>query len=348
MITLLLRSGLASLLLVAMTVGELTVGEAAAQCNTCAAPTVAYSPVVAQPVVAQPTVAYRPYTGWYPGKLLDQWRLRRAGVRPAAPAYTATYAPTYSAAYAPTYTAAYAPTSYTASYTPTYTAARPYVTSFAPLSVPATTYTQTVARPVLMRPVVAPACNACSYTPDCGCNTCATSVSQAVYSEPSGCSTCAGGGSVTTVVPQNNSAPSVGPPTSQPTLAPIPQNQSNYQSDRPIQGSGSRDVTPPAGEAEPDPLDTYDPLNGDDPGPAEAESDSSTWYNAPRLLDPRDRTALRTYKSRQPTVDVNTAIYRNDNSRQRVNHTTARRTAPRAPTQAEIDAEGWSSVPSGR
>lgn len=345
----LLRSGLAGMLLVAMTVGT-----ASAQCDTCAQPTVAY-----QPVVAQPTVAYRPYNGWYPGKLLDQWRLRRAGVGTTATAYSATYAPSYTAAYAPAYTASYAPTytasyapvSYTASYAPTYTAAyRPYVTSYAPLSsavaTGCSTCTQTVARPVLMRPVVAPACDVCSYSSPCdygGCSTCSSGVSQAVYSDnSSGCSSCAAGGTVTTVAPQSNpTQPSVGPATTQPSFAPAPEPappQSRYQGNRPIQGGenpASPDVTP-------DPLDEFDP------GPENPEADSSTYfYNAPQLLDPRNNTAVRTYKSRQPTVDVHTAIYQRSASRP-VQPRVSQTSGTRARTQAEIDAEGWSSVPSGR
>lgn len=343
MCTFTMRTGLASVLLFAAAANN-----ASAQCDTCAQPTVAY-----QPVVAQPTVAYRPYTGWYPGKLLDQWRLRRAGVGTTAPAYTATYAPSYTAAYSPAYvsnpayTSAYTPTTYRAAYTPTYTAAyRPYVTSFAPLSAPAaapcTTCMQTVARPVLMRPVVAPACDACSYIPSCdcggcgGCDACSSGVSQAVYSEAPACSSCAGGGTVTNVVPPASSgAPSVGPQTSQPDFRQVPEaapDRSQYQSNRAIQDDGN-----PAGDDVVPPVQEY-------PEPAETESDSSTWYNAPQLLDPRDRTAVRTYKSRRPTVDVRTAVYRNPTPNQRVSQTSGRR----ARTQAEIDADGWSSVPSGR
>lgn len=362
----LLRNGLASMLLVAM-IGV----NASAQCSTCATPTVAYAPVVAQPQVVQPTVAYRPYTGWYPGKLLDQWRLRRAGVGTTAsvysaayaPSYTAGYAPAYTASYAPaTYTASYAPASYTAAYAPTYTAAyRPYLTSYAPLSsavaTGCSTCTQTVARPVLMRPVVAPACDTCSFTPSCdcgscgGCDACSSGVSQAIYSQaPStGCSSCAGTGTTINVLPQSNSGPpSVGPPTGQPDYRQVPEAappQTQYGAEKQIPGNGASGA----------PATEVDPLNEFDPGPAspaEPEADSSTWYyNAPQLLDPRNNTATRTYKSRQPTVDVRTAIYHNQGKHQNVSRTQARRTsapAPRAKTQAEIDAEGWSSAPSGR
>ncbi len=346
----LLRSGLAGMLLVAMLIGN-----ASAQCNTCAQPTVAYQPVVAQPqpVVAQPTVAYRPYTGWYPGKLLDRWRLRRAGVGTTSAVYTTAYAPTYTAAYAPSYsyTASYAPATYTASYAPTYTAAyRPYVTSFAPLSSAAATgcptCTQTVARPVLMRPVVASACDTCSYSSpcDCGgcgsCDTCSAGVSQAIYSDvSSGCSSCAAGGTTIDVMPSSSGLQNIGPATTQPELAPIPEGQSQYRG-RPIQNGQPADS--PVDDV--DPLNRVDPINGDDPSPTDTETDSSTWYrNAPQLLGPRNNTALRSYKSRKPTVEVRTAVYRNQGHHQGVSQPKRR-----ALTQAEIDAQGWSSVPRNR
>ncbi len=320
-----LRSMLAGLVLVAMTL--FVASDVSAQCATCPTTTVAYSPVV-----AQPTVAYKPYTGWYPGKWLDQWRLRSAGVGTTAPAYTAAYAPTYTAAYAPSYTAAY----------------RPYVTSYAPLSSRTiqTAYypvTRTVARQVLMRPVVvAPACNTCNFTPSCGCSACSTGVSQAHFNEYSGepaCSSCAGGG-VTHVAPLSNQGqPSVGPLTGQPTLSPIqapPNGQSQYDAKRPVEGDDSPNVEPLADEE--DPLEKYDP------GPTETEADPSTYYNAPRLLDPNDRTAARSYKqSHKPTVDVWTAVYRGPTK-----HRNISQSSNRARTQAEIDADGWTAVPSNR
>jgi len=327
-----LRYVLAGLVLVAMILVQ--TDSASAQCATCPVPTVAYSPVV-----AQPTVAYRPYTGWYPGKWLDQWRMRRAGVASPVPAYTAAYAPTYTAAYAPTYRAAYAP-SYTASYT---TAYRPYVTSFAPLSAPVaapcntcvqTAYYpnfQTVARPVLMRPVIAAA-------PACGCGACSSGVSQAAYTEPA-CSSCAGG-TVTDVVPRGNSGlPSVGPPTGQPSFAPpvAAPEDTQYRGKLPADGGDARESKVPAGS-------DVDPLENHDPGPAATESDPSTYYNAPRLLDPRDRTVTRT-NSRKPTVEVWNAVYRGPATTRKVSPTSAR---TRVRTQAEIDADGWSAVPRSR
>ena len=333
-----LRLMLASLVLATMT--STVAGVASAQCATCPTATVAY-----QPVVAQPAVAYQPYTGWYPGKWLDQWRLRRAGVAATAPAYTASYAPTYTASYAPTYTAAYAP-AYTAAH-------RPYVTAYAPLSAPAaascntctqTAYypvAQTVARQVVMRPVVvAPACNTCSFTPSCGCDACSTGgVSQATYNQPysePACSSCAGGGAVTQVVPPGNSfGTNVGPQTPRPSLGAEP---APVESRYPPRGSSSRDGDPIDDGLEEDLLKKFDP------GPSSTDSDPNTFYNAPRLLDPRDRTAARSYnQSRKPTVDVWTAVYRGPTK-----HRNVSQSGRRARTQAEIDADGWTAVSSNR
>jgi len=327
-----LRCLLAGLLLVAVSL--LLVGDAAAQCATCPSPTVAYQPVTAySPVAVQPTVAYRPYTGWYPGKWLDQWRLRRAGV--TAPASTTAYTPTYTAAYAPTYTAAY----------------RPYVTSYAPLSAPAqpacntctqTAYyrvTQTVARPVLMRPVVvAPVCNTCSFTPACGCDACSSGVSQATYTEPA-CSSCAAASATAPADSTSYGASNVGPQTPQPSLAPVPDAANSQLRQKPaVSGSGTRESAPPAGSD----LNEIDPLEKFDPGPAASETDSSTYY--PQLLDPRDRTAR---SSRQPTVNVWNAVYRKTGAIHQASRQTSRKPVVRS--QAEIDADGWSAVaPRGR
>ncbi len=325
-----LRALLYGLVLVALTI--VMPADASAQCATCPTAVVPATTVAYSPVVTQPTVAYRPYTGWYPGKWLDQWRMRRAGVAATVPAYSAAYAPTYRSAYAASYTASYAPT-YSVGYTAAY---QPYVSSYAPLSSPVAqscnTCVQTVARPVLMRPVVAaPACNTCSFTPDCGCDTCASSgVSQAVYSEPA-CSSCAGSSVTSSVVPPASSAlPNVGPQTRQPDYAPVPSAaDSEYRSNRQIDEGRSPAVDPTS--------DDYDPLEKFDPGP-KGDLDPST-YNAPRLLDPRDRTARSTH--RKPTVDVWTAVYRGPAQDRRVQQTSSRRTRSRA----ELDAEGWTAVP---
>ncbi len=178
---------------------------AEAQCTTSPAPTVAYQQV--QPVAYQPAVAYAPRAAWYPGRWLDELRLRRWGygatTAVATPAAPATYGVGYAAGYAPVaYQAAYAPNAYTVGY-------RPYLTPYAPLR--RTAYypvVQAVARPVVLSPAS-----------DCGCS----------Y-QPSDCSNCA------VAAP---SPASVGSATPQPTLE-----HSDYDVNRPVGGSGNLDPGP--------------------------------------------------------------------------------------------------------
>ncbi len=321
------RVGLAGFVFVAAAM--LTIDSTSAQCSTCATPTVVYQPVVVQPV------ATTRYTGWYPGKLLDQWRLRNYGVgnygvaAPAAPAYTP-------------YTASYAP--YTASY-PTYTAGyTPYVTAFAPLrrTVVARPLLQTVARPVVLSPVVTAGCSTCGV-PHCGgCSACSTipaGVSQASFTQP-GCASCATSAATPSFSPTPSLAPTnqggtVGPATPQPSLKPIEPApaQSNYGAPTPAAGSGTRQ------------RNAVDPLDRQDPMPQE-DLDTNT-FKAPRLFDPSDRTAQRP-SSNGPTVDVWNAVYRKSSARQ-VDQTPVHQTNGKpAPTQAEIDADGWHAVPRSR
>jgi hypothetical protein len=293
--TIMIRSSiclaLATVVVIMLSLGAAPVANA--QCSTCATPTVAYY---------QPTVAYSPVatqqvrTGWYPGRWFDRRRMSRWGVSTAA-------APTYTAAYAP-YTAAYAytPTSYTAAY-------RPYVTAYAPLS---TTSYYTAARQVVMSPVVS-ACSTCGSEPcgcspcsgalpacgGCGsCSSCTSGVGQAVYGgSNSGCASCASG-SGTPIY--SDSAP----PIPQPALRPdevIPDN-SHYESQR---------------------QESTDSKN--DPSP---EADSSTFYEAPKLFNPNDRSANR------PTVDVHNAVYRQPVANHAISHAPAR----------EVDEHGWSAI----
>jgi hypothetical protein len=75
-----------------------------------------------------------------------------------------------------------------------------------------------------------------------------------------------------------------------------------------------------------------------DPAPA---ADEST-FTPPQLLGPfNDRTASR------PSVDVWHAVYRQPATAAKVSSATERPTAPQR-SQAEIDAEGWYSVPATR
>ncbi|NOY40564.1 MAG: hypothetical protein GXP26_01830 [Planctomycetes bacterium] len=308
---------------------------ASAQCSTCPTPTVAY-----QPVVAQTTVAYQPYTGWYPGKLLDRMRLRQYGVAPTvAPTYTASYAP-YTTSYTP-YTAGYAP--YTAAY-------RPYVTSYAPL------VRRTVARPIVQTSYYVPAvvtnsCQTCVQTVarqvvlspivTSGCNTCSTGVAQASYAEPA-CSSCTTSSAVSSIPSYPAPAPSsggvtVGPNTGQPGLRPDEQipGSSNYPP-----ASQAPDPAPESSATESDPFGLEDKK---EPADETVPSDSSTLFEAPRLLDPRDRTAQRSSSSRV-SVDVWNAVYNQPVTRKAVSQTSYKPTL----SQVNNDADGWSSVPRSR
>ena len=302
---------LAGSVVVAVCVTSATTADA--QC--CATPTVAYY----QPAIAyQPVVAYQqPRMG-----LFDRMRMRRWGVTPVQqPVYATSYAAPYTAAYTPyqaayayaptSYTAAYAPANYTAAYAPAvYTAAyRPYVTSYAPL---ATTTYYSVARQVVMSPV-ASACGACGCEP-CGCaqpacSSCDSGVSQAIYAEPaSGCSSCAGA----SALPSYSEAPTVGPATPQPQLAPS-------------------EGTPSSSQYETNKLQIDEKPIDPAPAPA-AEGDSSTYFEAPKLFSPQDRTANR------PSVDVHDAVYRQPATYQGVSQASA----------VEVDANGWYAVSGDR
>ena len=299
-----------------------------AQCSTCPTATMAYQPVsytAYQPVVSTPAS-----TGWYPGKLIDQWRMRRWGMLDtAAPSYTAapayTAAPTYSASYAPSYTSCYAPSCNTCSPCNTgscTTYYKPYVTSYAPL-VRRALYRPTT---VTLRPVgtVCTSCGVdpCGCTSGCstgGCSTCG--VSQASYVESSGCSSCAAASSG----PIYSNTPSVGTSTPQPQLAPnepAPA-ESTYRANKP--------VTPP--EENGVKTDNGSDLNDPMPLPENGASESSTLLQPPQLYHPGDRTASR------PTVDIHTAVYHKP-----ITPAPVSTPAPRQPTQAEQDAAGWGPV----
>ena len=330
-------------MLATLLVAAATSSMANAHCGTCQQ-TVAYAPVA-----VEQTVAYQQPSGWYPGRMFDRMRMNR-WFRRSQPATT--YAATTTAAYSP-YAANYAP--YTASYAPATTVTTsyaPYVTAYAPLqrTVVARPAVQTsYYRPVVMRPVVA-----ASVIADCGCSTptcceaspcdsCASGVSQAIYSDSgSGCSSC---DAASTTSSFTDSYPSAsqghsGPPTPTPALKPETPSASDRQQEweagyragleaarEDANGSGGQDSS----------LLDDSPV---DPGPADEggvdqESETSSSYPGyPKLFVPsNDRTARR-----RPTVDVHQAVYRRTAGATQVS-----RSVP-AKSQAEIDAEGWQPV----
>ncbi len=296
-----------------------------AQCATCVTPTVAYQPVVVQ------QVAVPQRDKWYPGKYFDRMRLRRYTA--AAPlAYTNTgYAvPSYTASYAP-YTASYAP--YTAGYTPyvtayaplTRTVARPLVQTSYYVPSPCSSCVQTVARQVVLSPVLS-SCGSTCGIPSCGgCSAC-SGVSQAGFTQAP-CSNCApsvGQPSYPTSPAAGGSV--IGAPTPQPQLS--PDEAAPIRSNYPAEDAGSKEKS------------IIDPV----PQADGAESNTSTLFEAPPLLNlnPPDRTARRSSTNR-PTVDVRNAIYRKSNS------VGARQISfKQSRTQAEIDADGWHAVSQSR
>jgi len=66
-----------------------------------------------------------------------------------------------------------------------------------------------------------------------------------------------------------------------------------------------------------------------DPSP---EDDSSTYFEAPKLFNPRDRTANR------PSVEVHNAVYSQQVTHHAASHVPA----------SEVDANGWYAVSADR
>jgi hypothetical protein len=92
-----------------------------------------------------------------------------------------------------------------------------------------------------------------------------------------------------------------------------------YREERPANG-GQQEIQPEPG---PD-------VNGEDP--YKVEGDSSTYFQAPKLFDPSDRTAQRSI------APVTTALYEKPVSYRQVS------TQPISRQQAERDAAGWVST----
>jgi hypothetical protein len=286
-----------------------TLVEAQAQC--CGGATTAfYQPT---PVTAfSPVVVQQSQPGWYPGFFLDRIRTRLWG---APNTFVAVQPTTFVAArpvFATSYVANFAPvsscsgcSSFTASYSPCSTCAP--------------------VQQVTMQPVCG--CDPCST-----CSSCPTSqtfgVSQASYQEPSGCN-CATNG--TTIVVPNGTVVTPGSQqssmsTGQPQIPanePTPAERSMQKV--PANGSGQEVETPPAGDA------TGDGSNGDQTSEG---SESATFFQAPKLFDPNDRTAQRRI------APVRTALYEKPAGYQPVSAKRATITSQ----QAERDAAGWTSA----
>jgi hypothetical protein len=344
-----------------VSVATLGAAQVHAQCNTCGTQTV-FSPVIAQPqatvafspVVSTPVVVAQPVrTGWYPGRLLDNWRMNRWANTTAWGASTVAVAP------APVVqTVGFAPTA--AVQTVNFAPSAPYVTGYAPLQRTVVSYaptTTTVFSPAVIEPVVsASACSACTACePAAPCSACAgaATVEQASYLSPvttvapaTGCSSCAEAASsvpqysypaspATSTVPPTTS--SANPPTPQPSLAEEPTpaaGSQQYGAQRP-ETNGAESAAPESEQeksvVEPKPMAD------------EATGDTST-FQAPALLNPtNDRTANR--PTNRPTVDIHDAVYRQPVRKSNVGATTvAKPVTPVSTAAPATDAHGWYAV----
>jgi hypothetical protein len=313
--------------------------EASAQCSTCPQQVVAFSPVVAP---ATTVTTFQPAdTGWYPGRLFDTWRMRRWGY--TNPTAVTTVAPTWSTAMPVTaampvttmmpVTSSFVPQ--TVGYAPmaSTTFATPYVTSFAPLG-----QRQVLMRPVIVQsqmmaatPVISSGCSACSAcevaAPCSSCAAAAPVVEQATFATPAApapCSNCAQGSQV---IYSDTSTSVGGVQTPQPELAPgegVSSSNSNYPN-----------VEPPKNPQYSDPGPT-----GSGSSPTN-KTNESTYLEPPALYNPGDRTAQSSSAkpvNRAPSVNVWNAVYREPINVENTSTSTGK-------SQAEIDAEGWSSVP---
>jgi hypothetical protein len=309
--------------LAAVAMSAILTAGANAQCCGGGAPATAYYQPAAY--TAYSPVAYQTYrTGWYPGYFLDRIRTRLWGspstyVAAYPPAYTAAYPSSYVASYPSTYVASY-PSSYVASYAPSYSAG--YASSYSPCCAPA--------QQVTMRPVC---CNA--YDPCSGSSTYGVSgAGQASY-QSSGCSSCGvAPSSGTTVIVPNGTVVTPGRQQGaysnepEPELAPGEQVAPERTYRPPTNGGGAQQEVQPEPGSEANEAELEKVLEGDG-------SESSTYFEPPKLFDLNDRTARRS------SGTVRHAIYQ-----QEVRHNTV--SAPRSITvtaeRALQDAKGWTSA----
>lgn len=335
-----------------------------AQCATCPTQVVAFSPVVAP---AATVTTFQPVrTGWYPGKLLDTWRMRRWGYT-APTTVTAAYAPTWSTAVPVTaampvttmmpVTSTFVPQ--TVSYAPIATTSfsTPHITSYAPLG-----QRQVLMRPVVVQspvvaaaPVISSACSACEVAAPCSaCAPVTSAVQSATYAAPAAapCTGCAQGSTITyadqapTTYSGSTQTPQYSGQTPQPQLTPqeAAPLRSNYPDVTPPQNNGAQNNNGSQNNGQ------NTAPRQQDPGPAadDKAADSSSYFEAPALFIPGDRTAQEPpFKraNRAPSVDVWTAVYHAPADADHADNISTTSFKPATRTQAEIDAEGWSSVP---
>jgi hypothetical protein len=281
--------GLAAVALVA-----LAGTQAMAQCFSCGE-TIAYQPVTYQTYSPVAYETYRPYTSWYPGYWIGRMNNYVWG-RPLLPSYHAWYRRAYMVGYTPTTMTYYAPATSCCAPAESCSSCTSY---YSPCS------TCSTVSQVVMQPICSDACTTTCDPCAGACSSCPTGVSQATYETPA-CGNCAVAQPAPVAAPPVVAPPAAAPPvTPPPTLSPseTPSPERTYR-DKPVDNSVM-------------------------PAPAESENDkNSTYFEAPKLFNPQDRTAERN------AAPVYNAVY----------HKVASQTAAEPVSVRQYDASGWVSA----
>lgn len=293
---------------------------------------------------AYPTTYQTYSSGWYPGYYWNQARARLWGspstyvaAYPTTAYYSAGYAPAYSASYAPAYATTYAAPA--CSSCSSGSTCQSCTAGYAPSGCNTCGVQQ-----VVMRPVCTTACSSPCNTCNTGCSTCSTCSSQVVtqtsYEQPA-CSTC--GANTQHVQVQQESASSASTPDPAPP--------ETFDSSATNGGAIEKPAVPADANVPVQREEQKPPVNGaevqpapvDDTNGAESESevedpykvkdtDSATYFEAPKLHDPNDRTASRGVST------VKTAVYKQPVSYRSVSMKRI------TDEQARQDAIGWTSA----
>jgi hypothetical protein len=287
-------SGLAALVMSVALVGDVSA------CGACGGATTAYyQPTAYTTAYAPAYTSYYAGSGWYPGYWLDRVSQSVWGTPTT---YTVAYPSTYTASYAPAYSVGYA-TAYAAPACSSCSTCSTCTAGYAPCSTCATTVT--------MRPVCETAC---------GCTDCSSTCSSC---SGGGCSSCGQTETVVSsgVIPTGGSS-GVNPPPDLPSDANVPEVR-------------RKPTTEEADKLSPGPADENTPAEA--PGTTPPAGDAtdgtpSTYFEAPKLFIPNDRTAARV------AAPVRKALYERPVAARQVS--TGRITA----AQAERDAAGWTSA----
>jgi hypothetical protein len=157
---------------------------------------------------------------------------------------------------------------------------------------------------------------------------------QPVYQQPNGCTNCSANAppQTTTVVapPSTYSSPQptpAAPTQQQPSASAEPQPSLNDQNGDRTYREYPSNQTPPVQPEPGSESETEDPYKVN-------KGDSSTYFEAPKLFNPKDRTAQRSI------APVRTALYEQPASYRQ----TSIARGPITAEQAELDAAGWTTA----